>query len=59
MSSGLKEGRESELDKIHPFDFMGFSGGARSCIEKQLAHLDSKIVLAKLIMPYETILIPE
>lgn len=30
---------ESECDNIHPYSFIGFSGGPRSCLGKQLAHL--------------------
>lgn len=46
---------EKDCDGIHPFAFTGFSAGLRTCIGKQLAHLESKIALVKLIKRYKTI----
>lgn len=50
---------EKECDGIHPFAFLGFSAGLRSCIGKQLALLESKIALIKLLMRYEAYEIPK
>lgn len=49
---------ESECDNIHPFAFVGFSGGPRTCIGKHLAYLESKIALIKLVKRYENFTIP-
>jgi cytochrome P450 len=38
---------------------MGFSLGPRACIGKNLAYLESKIAIVKLIMRYKTIEVPK
>lgn len=50
---------ESECDNLHPFAFMGFSGGLRGCIGKHLAYLESKIALVKLMKRYSKFEIPK
>ena len=50
---------ESECDNLNPYVFMGFGGGPRSCIGKQLALVESKIALVKLVKRYESIEVPE
>lgn len=50
---------ESECDSLHPFAVCGFSAGPRTCIGKQLALLQVKISLVKLIKRYESIKVPE
>jgi cytochrome P450 len=38
---------------------LGFSAGARGCIGKHLAYLESKIALVKLMRRYKTIEVPK
>lgn len=49
---------EKECDGIHPFALVGFGAGIRACIGKQLAHIESKIALIKLIKRYDKIEVP-
>lgn len=49
---------ESECDNVHSFAFTGFSAGTRTCLGKQLAILESKVAIVKLIKRYETIEVP-
>lgn len=50
---------ENECDNIHPYAFLGFSAGPRSCIGKQLALLQSKITIVKMIKRYAEIESPK
>ena len=50
---------EKECDEIPSFAIGGFSAGARTCIGKHLALLESKIGLIKFLRRYEKIMIPE
>ena len=50
---------ESECDSLHPFAVCGWSAGPRSCIGKQLALLQVKIAMVKLLKRYKSIEIPE
>ena len=43
---------QNECDNLPPFTFTGFSGGPRTCLGKQLALLESKIGLVKLVLRY-------
>lgn len=49
---------ESECNNLHPFAFLGFSAGPKSCMGKQLAYLESKIILIKLLKRYERFELP-
>lgn len=50
---------ESECNDIPSFVCGGFSAGARSCIGKHLAMLDSKIALTKFLKRYSKITLPK
>ena len=41
-----------------PYVLLGFNAGARSCIGKQFALLESKIALVKFMKRYKKIIIP-
>ena len=49
---------ESECDGNHSFAIGGFGGGARTCIGKHLARLESKIGLIKVLKRYSKIELP-
>lgn len=49
---------ESECESIHPFAVCGWSSGPRSCIGKQLALLQVKIAMVKIIKRYDSIQVP-
>lgn len=50
---------ESETNSLPPFAFGGFSAGARTCIGKHLAMLESKIIVVKLLMRYKDLKLKE
>ena len=50
---------ENECNNLTPFVLGGFSGGARSCIGKHLAHVESKIALIKFLKRYKKIVLPK
>lgn len=39
---------------MHAYTVLGFSAGARNCIGKQLAHLEVKIAVIKMIQRYSS-----
>jgi cytochrome P450 len=49
---------ESECNNLPAFALFGFSGGPRNCIGKQLALLESKIALVKLMLRFKEIQMP-
>lgn len=47
-----------ECDNLPPYVLLGFHAGARTCIGKQFALLESKIALIKFIKKYKKIILP-
>ena len=45
--------RKSEYEKMDPFKFLPFSGGARNCIGQHLAILETKINLILFLLTFE------
>ncbi len=50
---------EKDCEQLHPYAYMGFGGGPRSCIGKHLAMLSTKIALVNFIRRYERFEVPE
>ena len=50
---------ESECNNLPPFALTGFSGGPRICLGKQLALLETKIILIKFILRYSNFSLPK
>ena len=50
--------RWDKMENLHPYVMNTFSAGARTCIGKHLALLDSKIALIKLLKRYKKITVP-
>lgn len=50
---------ESECNNIPAFVTGGFSAGARTCIGKHLAYIESKIALVKFLKRYKKIILPK
>ena len=49
---------QDDKNEVHPMTLMGFGSGPRGCIGKQLALLESKIALVKLLKRYSKIELP-
>lgn len=48
-----------EEDKKHPFSLIGFGGGAHRCLGYELAQVEMKIILSKILHNYEWSFLPE
>ena len=46
-----------ECDNMNPFALLGFHSGSRSCLGKQLALLESKIMIIEILRRYSNITI--